>query len=254
MKHLLVSACVSVSLLLICTPLSAQQPSPQIPAHAPDGGTVERIQSIDIPAIPNAPFSAIVVTELTNILPDGSKRTVWNRRLVARDSAGRVFQERRSFSPTGQIDITQLSQLDYVYPNLHEMYLCAPNHVCRVYTFNSATIPSAQFAALPALVTLPNGTTIQREDLGKQILEGVDALGSREITTIPAGVIGNEKAQPIVKEFWYSPSLGINLLTKRFDPRVSAIQNFTVTQLNPSEPDPNLFHPPADYRIISMTN
>ena len=34
-----------------------------VPEHAPDGGTVQRIQSIDIPTIANAPFSAVVVTE-----------------------------------------------------------------------------------------------------------------------------------------------------------------------------------------------
>ena len=46
------------------TGLLAQAP----PVHAPDGGTMERIQSIDIPPLPNAPFTATVITEWTQIL------------------------------------------------------------------------------------------------------------------------------------------------------------------------------------------
>jgi hypothetical protein len=42
----------------------------------------------------------------------------------------------------------------------------------------------------------------------------------------------------------------LNLLTKRFDPRVSSIQNFTVTQLMQSEPDRKTFSPPDGYTIV----
>ena len=77
-------------------------------------------------------------------------------------------------------------------------------------------------------------------------------VGSREVTTLKAGVMGNEKPEPIVKEFWYSPRLGINVITKRFDPRASAMQNFVVGSINLAEPNANLFEPPAGYRIVSM--
>ena len=72
-----------------------------VPVHASDGGTRETLQSIDIVSVPNAPFSATVVTVWTSILPDGSTQTVKNHRTVVRDSSGRVFQERRSFTPNG---------------------------------------------------------------------------------------------------------------------------------------------------------
>jgi hypothetical protein len=54
-----------------------------------------------------------------------------------------------------------------------------------------------------------------------------------------------------VKEFWYSPRLGINVITKRFDPR-HGVQNFVVSNINQSEPDAKLFQPPADYRLVKM--
>jgi hypothetical protein len=236
-------------IFLTSFPLVAQQ----VPGHAFDGGTQERVQSVYIPPITNAPFSATVVTEWTRILPDGSKQTMWNHRLVARDSSGRIFQERRYFSPTGQKDPTRLSQLQFDDPNRHERILCVPSNphpLCHTFSYTPDLATDAPDTSLPALTTLPNKVTIQRENLGRQTIESVDAVGSREITTIPAGLVGNEKLEPVIKEFWFSPRLGINLITKRFDPRVSSIQNFTVSQINLSEPDPKLFTPPADARVL----
>ncbi len=65
----------------------------------PDGGTRERLVSIFIPNIPNAPFTATVNTEWVRALPDGTRITLVNHRLIARDSAGRIFQERRMLVP-----------------------------------------------------------------------------------------------------------------------------------------------------------
>jgi hypothetical protein len=93
------------------------------------------------------------------------------------------------------------------------------------------------------------GVTITHEALGQKTVENVDAIGSREITTLAAGKFGNQKSQPIVKEFWYSPRLGLNLVTKRFDPR-SGAQNFVVEKLSLSEPNASLFEPPADYQVV----
>jgi len=100
---------------------------------------------------------------------------------------------------------------------------------------------------------MPNGKgSIERDDLGRKTIDGVDVIGSREITTINAGVVGNEKSEPIVKEFWYSSRLGINVITKRFDPR-AGIQNFVVSNISQSEPDPKMFEPPQDYRVVKMS-
>ena len=233
--------------LTLCLSLAAQDGV----QHAPDGGTMERIQSVVIPTIPNAPFSATVVTELTHILPDGSRQTTWNHRTVARDSAGVVFQERRYFSPHGDTQATPVSEYDYQDPNLHEAIRCYPSsRTCRTFRFLGVPAAAAQEPMLPLSTRMANGTTITREDLGRNMVEGVECLGSREIMTIPAGLIGNEKAQPVVKEFWYSPQLHINVVTKRFDPRVSSVQNFTVTKLTQSEPDPTTFDLPVGYRMI----
>lgn len=240
-----------IALLTVPVTLANPRTSAQEPIqHAPDGASQLHVESIDIPTIANVPFSAYVVTELTTIMPDGSKRTNWNRRLVARDSSGRVFQERRFFMPKGNVQPTMLSEIDIEDPNLHEMTMCRPmNKTCHVYPYRQRFVPPAQAASLPPMTKLPNGTTIENEDLGHNTVEGVDCVGSREVRTIPAGLIGNEKAEPVVKEFWYAPQLGVNLITKRFDPRVSGIQNFTVTEVNRSEPDPKIFALPENFKL-----
>jgi hypothetical protein len=221
-----------------------------VPEHAPDGGTVQRVQSIDIPTITNAPFSAVVVTELTKLLPDGSTALIKNHRTVARDSVGRVFEERRYFTPDGDKQVTALLQMDYKDPVAHQWIVCVVSRqVCSVYTYNwptAASRPKPPTAAQSAA----NGT--KWEDLGKKQIENVDVVGSQEVMTIPVGAIGNEKEQPVVKEFWYSPRLGINVTTKRFDPRASAVQNFYVTSISQAEPDAQLFHPPSGFRMVNM--
>jgi hypothetical protein len=217
--------------------------------HAPDGGTMQRVESVVIQPTRNAPFSAVVTTEWTKILPDGSKQIMKNHRTVARDSMGRVFEERRFFSADGDQQATPLSELDYRDPNQHERVVCrAMTRVCKVSPYsNQATV------AMQKVGPLSNGMDeVTREDLGRKTMGEVEVVGSREVTTIKAGAMGYEKSQPIVKEFWYSPSLGINVVTKRFDPRASAIQNFEVGNISLAEPDAKMFEPPAGFRVVRM--
>jgi hypothetical protein len=218
-----------------------------IPPHALDGGTREHIDSVTILPAQNAPFSATVVTEWIHILPDGSTQTTKNHRTVARDSSGRVFQERRFFTPDGDRQVTSLSELDYLDPNRGELYVCHPAaHVCTVFVYSMPPSISP-----PTAGPLPNGRgSVNREDLGRQTIGNLELLGSREVTTINAGVAGNQKAESTVKEFWYSPYLKINVITKRSDPRTSSIQNFEVKDINLNEPDPSTFQPPYDYRLV----
>lgn len=236
----------NLSAALLCLSLSTQaSPAQNEVAHAPDGGTVQRIQSLAIPPTANEPFSAVVGTEWTRVLPDGTTSTLKNHRTIARDSEGRIFEERRYFSPHGDTQTTALSEFDIKDPTQHKLYVCRPaDEVCRVYGY----IP-------PPAVQQPasnSGPSVVTETLGRKSIEQVEVIGSRETTTLAAGAFGNEKPQPVVKEFWFAPQLGINLITKRFDPRASAVQNFEVKDISLAEPNTRLFSPPAHYRLIAM--
>jgi hypothetical protein len=234
----------------------AQSPAPsQATVHAPDGGVRETLQSIMIPPLTGAPFTATVTTEWTHLLPDGTTATVKNHRTVARDSTGRIFEERRAFTPTGDQQPTRLTNTNYIDPNRHEYFDCMPMqrscHASEYFRPAMDKMPPymdglrACGCASPAMA----GAKIDHEALGEKNIEDIAVIGSREITTIATGAIGNPNPEPIVKEFWYSPRLGINIVTKRFDPR-SGIANFYVSGISLSEPDPRLFQPPQDFEIV----
>ena len=88
------------------------------------------------------------------------------------------------------------------------------------------------------------------EDLGEQNIEGVSAKGSRTITTIPAGAIGNERPIETIYEKWYSDELQMVVHSKSSDPRFGE-QTYRLTNINRSEPDPSLFTPPPGYKKVS---
>jgi hypothetical protein len=91
----------------------------------------------------------------------------------------------------------------------------------------------------------PNGSAT--ESLGKRYIQGVEAEGTRTITTIKAGEIGNERPIEIVLERWYSPELQTNVLTKRTDPRYGET-TFQLLDLQKGEPARNYFEVPVDYK------
>ena len=87
-----------------------------------------------------------------------------------------------------------------------------------------------------------------KEQLGKQIIEGVEAEGTRTTITIPAGEIGNERAIEIVSERWYSPELQLVVMTRHSDPRFGET-TYKLTNINRAEPAKSLFEVPAGYTI-----
>ena len=90
-----------------------------------------------------------------------------------------------------------------------------------------------------------------KEDLGKQIIEGVEAEGTRTTVTIPAGDIGNERPIEIVNERWYSPELQLVVMTKHSDPR-SGETTYKLTNINRAEPAKSLFEVPPGFNVKEM--
>ena len=102
----------------------------------PDGGAVERIISIFIPSMPNAPFTATVSTEWTRPLADGTTIAWKNHRIIARDTTGRIFQERRWFVAAAKQDEPGLMQIEISDPVSHQLYLCRPGpRICDLRPF-----------------------------------------------------------------------------------------------------------------------
>ena len=86
------------------------------------------------------------------------------------------------------------------------------------------------------------------EDLGKQMMEGVEAEGTRTVMTIAAGEIGNERPIEVVSERWYSPDLQIVVMTRNSDPRMGETV-YRLTGISRAEPPQSLFAVPSDYTV-----
>jgi len=210
-----------------------------------DGGVQERPVSILIPAVQGAPFSATVSTESVRMLADGSRITLVNHRAIARDGAGRIFQERRLLVPTDGAHESVITQTEISDPVAHELYICKPDeHVCQLESYSPPF-----FAGTPSAINLAQKNS--REDLGKEFIGGLEAAGTRETTVVEPGVIGNDSALHIIREYWYSPQLSINLCSKLQHPRIGT-QDFELSNIIPGEPDPKLFKIPPGSQVIDV--
>lgn len=87
-----------------------------------------------------------------------------------------------------------------------------------------------------------------KEQLGKQIIEGVEAEGTRSTITIPAGEIGNERPIEVVSERWYSPELQLVVMSRHSDPRMGET-TYKLTNINRTEPAKTLFEVPAGFTV-----
>lgn len=242
------NALLAGSLLLIIAPTFAQAPERQRP---PDGGTREVLVSILIPSIANSPFSATVATESVRHLADGSRITLVNRRAIARDRSGRIFQERRLLVPEDGKHESILTQIEISDPVAHELFICVPREsVCQVEFFSAPNfVPPAQ-ATTSASISNQTGTP-SRENLGTQFLGGLETFGTRETLVIEAGLIGNDTPIQTTREYWYSPKLGVNLSSKLQDPRIGT-QDFEVSDIVMGEPDARLFKLPPNSKLIDL--
>lgn len=217
--------------------------------HAPSGGTRMSVESIAVPPLPNAPFTATVSTTWIRILDDSNTMTVQNQRTIARDNIGRIFQERRNLYPAGDPRGKTIRQLEYSDPRTGVIYYCKPDErVCETHDYFPRLAPAR---AVPAGPRNGGAGFLTRTALGNDNMGGVDVVGTRETTTINAGVAGNDSAISIVKEFWFSSQLGINVVEKRQDPRIGT-QTFTVSDISLGEPDARLFDMPSDYRVVDL--
>ncbi|HYG08642.1 MAG TPA: energy transducer TonB [Pyrinomonadaceae bacterium] len=106
------------------------------------------------------------------------------------------------------------------------------------------------FMRTPAPGHAPEGERVKpvRESLGKQMIEGVEAEGTRTTLTFPAGMMGNERPINVVSERWYSPELQTVVMTKHSDPRFGET-SYRLTNINRSEPARTLFEVPSDYTV-----
>lgn len=232
---------------------SAQQTAQQF--REQDGGVTETLQSIFIPPKMQAPFSLTLHTEWVKTLADGGTITLVNQRRISRDSRGRISQERAFLVPkTGKVE-SHPYLLQIADPQAHAVYNCFKDarHQCVQLTYSGSTSTEYKPASRPT-GELPNGLgRTEHEDLGKQLIEGIETIGTRDRTIYNPGVFGNDQSMTVEREYWYSPQLGINLLSILSDPRVGK-QTFRAADIVQSEPEAGLFKLPAGFKVVAPTH
>jgi len=224
--------------------------SPGSAVRFADGGARGIMQSIFIPPRANAPFSLTLYTEWSKPLDTGGTVTRTNERRIARDSNGRIFQERRFMVPKGSDLKPELRIIEITDPEQHIRYTCDPRtRTCDLYEYR-LTATESFIPALAPSGPLPDGRGFrQSSDLGVGSTAGFETHGYREVTTFNPGVMGNDKQMISTREFWWSKQLAINLLSIVDEP-LSGRQVFTAKDVSTSEPDSALFEAPAEYKVV----
>jgi len=224
---------------------------PFSPMRQPDGGVRETLESIVITPVQNAPFTLTLQTEWVRTMADGGTFTLVNQRRIARDGRGRIYEERWMLVPKAGRVQSAMTAIQIADPIKHTLYTCMmdQNHVCHLTSYSDSTsLPHPVRES--KTITLPNDEgTITHEDLGDGSTEGIETIGTRITTIYNPGVMGNDNRFTVERETWYSPRLGINLISKLSDPRFGT-QTFTATSIQPAEPDPTLFELPKGFSAI----
>jgi hypothetical protein len=91
------------------------------------------------------------------------------------------------------------------------------------------------------------------EKLGTRIIAGFLCDGNRTTGTTPAGEIGNDKPIEVMGEGWIARDTGIMMLRIQDEPGDGRTTT-EVTDLSLTEPDPSLFAPPPDYKLVEQIN
>ncbi len=227
--------------------------------------------------VKGAPYSAQMVNESVQTLADGNRIVHRNESSVARDSEGRTRREQvlhaigpwtASGEPQKSIFIQDpVAGVNYVLEpgaktarkmtvvTVHSSDGPAPAEALRRHPGPPPEIAVSGGRGGPGgpgvfnmRVGGPNRHDAKEESLGKKIIAGVEAEGTRSTITIPAGEIGNEQPILIVSERWYSPQLQTVVMSKHSDPRMGET-TFQLTNLSRDEPAHSLFEVPSDYTV-----
>src|SRR5262245_31037552 len=193
--------------------------------------------------VKGAPYSATATTESVQTLADGAKITHKSSDNTYRDSEGRTRREQK-IDRVGPFFVEgEPRQMVFINDVVSgaRIFLDPVRRTAR--KSQSSEGPPPHVAPPP-----PNAGARSSESLGKQMIEGVEAEGTRTTITIPTGKIGNDRPLEIVSERWESPALQVVVLSKLKDPFVGET-TYRLVNIKSGEPSPELFEIPSDYTI-----
>lgn len=214
----------------------------------------------------DAPYTAEATTTLTQTLGDGNRIERTTTARLYRDRAGRVRRELTvmglaALNPAAesQLLITIVDPVAGVTHVLDPRTRTARRMGIDPRTLSTAPPPppppppgAAGLDGDPAAPPPPPPPPPRpsEEALGTRTFAGIQAVGRRSRTTIPAGYIGNERPIEIVDERWQSPDLRVLAYSRHDDPRTGTVE-YRLVSVARAEPPADLFSVPGDYTIVS---
>ncbi len=262
-------ALTAVTMLAFCGVVHAQSdsapPPPPPPGHHGGRGPMsdDAMAFVGFEAglvgktVTGAPFSATFSTQTTQALADGNQIQRSATGTFARDSQGRTRRD-MTLPTIGPWSTSGQAAPHVVFINdsvAGTQYMLEPDRKIarQMQRFRGGKQgggppPDADGVPPAGPDGVRNRRNVTTTSLGTQIINGVQAEGTRVTHTIPAGAIGNANPIVITNERWYSSELQTVVMIKRSDPRMGTT-TFQLTNIQKQEPDASLFQVPADYTV-----
>lgn len=216
----------------------------------PMGGVFSFVEPIgeNSSVVQGAPFSAQVVRESTQQLPDGNVIDRKSTGMIARDAQGRTRREMTLENIGPLAAAGKVPRLVFISdPVAGKLYtLNEDNRTVVEMSSGKANSWRTDQMEEESQAKFQSETT--SESLGEKMMDGVVVQGTRITRTIPAGQIGNEKPIVITTERWYSPDLQTVVQLQRKDPRFGTT-TYELTNIRRSNPSRSLFSVPLGFRI-----
>jgi hypothetical protein len=232
--------------LMVPAPGALGQEADQPPVY---GGVHIQVRGVFVTPVPGAPLTATVLIESKRPLADGTvevKRTINN---IARDSVGRIHNERRRLEPETFHGTPLLTEVHIYDPQTRASIFYVPYS----YVARQTILPEPPRNPGPATQSARRlSPDVKEEDLGNTTLDGITAKGLRRTRTIDAKVSGTGQPVEVVDEYWYSEELHLNLLVHHSDPRTGE-QSVAVSDIKRVEPDAALFQVPEGFKTVDLT-
>ena len=211
------------------------------------GGVNFRVRGVFVTPVAGEPFSATVLIESKRPLPNGTMETKQTMNAIARDTAGRIHNERRQLE----------AESFHGTPPLLETHIFDPQTRLNTFYDPFTRVAKQSVLGVPASNLLavrknPQNPNVKEEDLGTTTLNGMSAKGTRTTRTVNAQLSGTGQPVEVVDEYWYSDELKLNLLVHHVDPRTGE-QSVAISDLRRGEPAAALFEVPAGYKTVDVT-
>jgi len=246
--------------------IRAMQTAPGVALSTEGGFRFNGLNSLELPPVINAPLSAVGTTQEITKLIDGNRIVKKRVTTYYRDAKGRTriessFDQMPGFFRGAFPGSTRLHD-----PMTGDSYMLdTQNKQATVMpSTGSTTMMQAPVSAPPIhwQLSLPSfsiglggspSDSGNTKSLGEKSIDGIRAVGTRAEYVVAKNYMGNEKPIKLVAEQWFSPELGVILLSTQTSS--AGFENvYKLEKIEQTEPDAALFTVPADFKKENIQN